>query len=159
MWPQVAHFGVDERPRGLREQHLPPVADRCDASALVHIQTDIALLRQPRFTRVQAHTHPDGAICEGPLTVLSCTDCIGCTTEGDEERVSLSIDLDAVVRGEGSTEASAMLVQGISITLAEPLQQTSGALHVREKQGDDTCGQITHRGKNHLPVGAACLPG
>jgi hypothetical protein len=107
---------------------------------------------------VQSHAHPDGAICEGALAVLGRSDRIGCAAEGDEERVTLGIDLDAVVRGEGGTEASAMLVQGISVTVAESLQQTSGALHVREKQGDDTCGQITHRGENHLPVGALCLP-
>jgi hypothetical protein len=94
------------------------VADGRDAGAFVHVETDIALLGQPRLTRVQAHAHSDGSVVEGALAILGRSDRVGCAAEGDEERVTLSVDLDAVVRGEGGTEAPPMLAQGISVTVA-----------------------------------------
>jgi hypothetical protein len=79
------------------------MADRRDPCTLVDIEADIPLLGQPRLTRMQTHPHPDRAARERALSFLGSPYRIRSTTEGDEERVTLRIDLDAIVRRERCT--------------------------------------------------------
>ena len=41
---EVAHVGVDERPRGLRQEHLPSVTDGRDPGCLVDVEADVPLV-------------------------------------------------------------------------------------------------------------------
>jgi len=91
---------------------------------------------------MQSHAHPNRAVREGALAVRGGGDGIRSPAEGDEERVTLRVYLDAVVRGEGGPETSAMLVQGLSVAVAELMQQPRRALHIREQQSDDTGGEV-----------------
>ena len=131
---QVADTGVDERARRLGEEHLPSMADGGDARALVHVDPDVSLLRQPRLTRVQPHAHPDRAVRERALAVRGGGDCIGRAAEGDEERVTLRVHLDALVVGKRRAESPPMLVQCLAIVVAELVQQPRRAFDVREQQ-------------------------
>src|SRR5207244_1252527 len=97
---EVAEGRVDERARRLREEHLPSMADCGDAGAFVHVDSDVPLVRQPRLTRMQSHAHPYRAVREGALAVGGSGDGIRRSAEGDEERVTLCVHLDAFVRGK-----------------------------------------------------------
>jgi class 3 adenylate cyclase len=118
------------------------VTDRCDARALVDVEADVSLRGQPRLTRVEPHPHPDRAACQRALSILGGCDGIRRPTEGGEERVTLGIHLDPVVRGEGGAQNAAMLVQGPGVALAELLEQPRRALHVGEEQRDHARGTI-----------------
>jgi len=131
---EVADTGVDERVRRLGEEHLPSMADGGDARALVHVDPDVSLLRQPRLTRVQPHAHPDRALRERALAVLGGGDGIGRAAEGDEERVTLRVHLDAVVVGKRRAKTTPVLEQGLPVVVAELVQQLRRALDVREQQ-------------------------
>jgi hypothetical protein len=120
---EVANRRLDERPRGLGE-------------------ADVSLRGQPRLTRVEPHPHPDRAACQRALSILGGCDGIRRPTEGGEERVTLGIHLDPVVRGEGGAQNAAMLVQGPGVALAELLEQPCRALHVGEEQRDHARGTI-----------------
>jgi hypothetical protein len=54
---QVTDVRVHEHTGRLRQEHLPAVADGGDACALVHVEADVALVRQPWLARVQPHPH------------------------------------------------------------------------------------------------------
>ena len=131
---QVADIRVDERARRLGEEHLPSMADGGDARALVHVDPDVSLLRQPRLTRVQPHAHPDRAVRERALAVRGGGDRIRRAAEGDEERVTLRVHLDALVVGKRRAESPPMLVQCLPVVVAELVQQPRRALDVREQQ-------------------------
>jgi hypothetical protein len=117
--PQVANIHVHERMRRLREQHLAAVADRRDAGALVHVQTDIAGLGQPRLSRVQPHPNPYRPIGQRPLALGSSGDSVRRTGEGDEECVTLRVDLDTLVLRKRNPEPPPMLLQRLPVVVAE----------------------------------------
>ena len=50
---------VDQRAGGGGDEHLAPVARRRDPGCPVHVDTDVALLREQGRTGVEAHAHPD----------------------------------------------------------------------------------------------------
>src|SRR4029079_2033218 len=58
---EVADLGVDEPFGRLRHEHLAAVTDGGDTRTLVHVETDVTLLRQPRLARVQTHPHANRA--------------------------------------------------------------------------------------------------
>jgi hypothetical protein len=100
----------------------------------VHVDSDVSLVRQPRLTRMQSHANPDRAVRERALAVRGGGDRIGSSAEGDEERVTLRVHLDAVVIGERRPESPPMLVQRLLITVAELMQQSRRALDIRKQQ-------------------------
>ena len=134
MHAQVADTCVDERARRLGEEHLPSMADGSDAGALVHVDPDVSLVRQPRLTSMQPHANPDRAVRERALAVCGGGDRIGSSAEGDEERVTLRVHLDALVVGKRRPESPPMLVQCVPIAVAELMQQSRRALDVRKQQ-------------------------
>ena len=97
MHAEVADVCVHEHTGRLREEHLPAVADRGDPCALVHVEADIALLRQARLARVQPHPHPYRPVGKRALAGRCSGNGVRCTGEGDEERVALRVDLDALM--------------------------------------------------------------
>jgi hypothetical protein len=64
--------------------------------------------------------------------------------ESDEERITLCVDLDALVVGERRAESPPMLMQRIPVVVAELVQQPRRSLHVREQQRHDAGREIAH---------------
>ena len=144
MHAQVADVRVHERTGRLRQQHLAAVADGGDPRALVHVEADVPLLGQPRLARVQPHPHADRPVGQRALAVSGSGDGVRRAGEGDEERITLRVDLDALVLGKRRAESPPMLVQRLPVVVAELVQQPRRALHVREQQRHDTGREIAH---------------
>ena len=141
---QVAHNRVHERMGRLRQEHLPAVADGGDPRAPMYVEADVSLLAQPRLAGMQPHPHADRPVGQRALAVGSGGDGVRGAGEGDEERVTLCIDLDARMVGERGAESAPMLLQRLPVIVAEPVQQPRRALHVREQQRHDTRRKIAH---------------
>ena len=56
--------------------------------------------------------------------------------KGDEQRVSLGLDVDAAVRGEGRSEKPLVNVEQRRVGLALLAEQAGGALDVGHNEGD-----------------------
>ena len=141
---QVADVSVHERTGRLREEHLAAVADGGDPGALVHVEADVSLLGQARLARVQPHPHANRPVGKYALAIRSSGDRVRRAGEGDEERVTLRVDLDAVVIGEHRAEPPPMLLQRLSVVVAKCVQQPRRALHVGEQQRHDASREIPH---------------
>jgi hypothetical protein len=99
VFAEIAHaVRPQQRGGGSRDEDLAPVAGGGDPGGAVHVRADVALAGQQRRPRVEAHPHRDR---ERLLRFASRGERPGRGREGDEERVALSVDLDAAVPGEG----------------------------------------------------------
>ena len=143
---EVPNVGIDERPRRLREENLPTVADRRDARALVDVEPDVTLLGQSRLACVQPHSYLDGAAREGALAVAGSGDGVRGPRERNEEGVALGIDLDAVAFGDGRAKQPAVLVKCLRIVVTELVQELRRALDVGEEERDHTGREIARHG-------------
>ena len=141
---QVADVRVNECTGRLRQEHLPAVPDGGDTRALVHVEPDVTLVRQPRLARVQPHAHANRPAGKCALAVRSGGDGVRRAGEGDEKRITLRVDLDALVVGKRRAESPPMLVQRLPVVVAELMQQPRRALHVREQQSHDTARETAH---------------
>ena len=84
----------------------------------MHVETDVTLFRQPRLARVQAHPHANRAAGKSTLAVRSSGDRVRRAGEDDEERITLRVDLDALVLGERRAESPPMLLQRLPVVIA-----------------------------------------
>jgi hypothetical protein len=75
-----------------------------------------------------------------PLDVDGCSDSVACARKGEEERVALSIDLDAVRRAECAPDDAPMLDDQIGVALGEPPEQMGRLFDVREGERDGPAG-------------------
>ena len=141
---QVADVRVNECTGRLRQEHLPAVPDGGDTRALVHVEPDVTLVRQPRLARVQPHAHANRPAGKCALGVRGGGDGARRAGEGDEERITLRVDLDALVVGKRRAELPPMLVQRLPVVVAELMQQPRRALHIGEQQGHDTARETAH---------------
>ena len=67
--PEVAGAHLNERPRGLRQEDLAPVADGGDARRPVDVDADVAVRGRSRLAGVEPHPDPDGAAGQRPLGI------------------------------------------------------------------------------------------
>ena len=101
---------------------------------------------------MQAHPHLDGAWRERLLTLRRSGQRLDRIGKRVQERVSLRVDLDAAVRGEGAAQEPAVLGERLDIAgLAELLDQPRRALDVGEQEGDNSARKLGH------PVGVSRL--
>ena len=149
MHTQVTDVRVHEHTGRLRQEHLPAVADGGDACALVRVEADVALVRQPWLARVQPHPHTYPPVGKCALAVRRGGDGVRRAGEGDEERVTLRVDFDALVVDEHRAESPPMLVQRLSVVVSELVQQPRRALHVREQQRHDAGRESAHHRNDH----------
>ncbi len=105
-------------------------------------EADVPLLADCGLARVQSHAHPYPAaigplvLGQGPLgndrgphgCVRAC--------KGEEERVSLRVDLTPTVALGRLADDALVLAQDLAVAGAEPLQECRRALDVREEEGD-----------------------
>ncbi len=154
---EVAHVGVDERPRGLREEHLPSVTDGRDPGSLVDVEADVPLVGEPGLARVQPHPHPDRATRERQLRVYGCSDSLRCTAKCDKEGVALRVHLGAVVRGKRPPEQSPVLVERVGVRVPQLVQKLRRPLDVREEKRDDSGRKRGRHADHDHGTGHACL--
>ena len=100
------------------------------------IDADVTLVDQQRLAGVDAHADADRGVCQHGLPCLSREDRVLRRAEGDEEGVSLGVDLDAGPPSEGVTKEPPVLSERLRIPFAELLEQARGALDVREEECD-----------------------
>ena len=72
----------------------------------------------------------------GALRLDGCRNRIARAREDEEERVSLSVHLDAVGRCEGFAHDPSVRAQELRVCLAEPLEELRRVLDVGEDEGD-----------------------
>ncbi len=65
-------------------------------------------------------------------------------TEGDEEGVSLGVDLDAAVGGERVAQDGALVFEGVSVVVTEGAEEARRALDGGEDERDGAFGQLSH---------------
>ena len=70
---------------------------------------------------MQPHPHADRPVGQRALAVSGGGDGVRGASEGDEERVTLCIDLDARMVRERGAESAPMLLQRLPIIGAEPV--------------------------------------
>ncbi len=126
------------------------MANRTNASRAHDVETDVALLVNRGLAGVQSHAHADD-LSAWPVRGRMRTLCfyrrghgVSCAREGEEECVSLGIDLDAVVGTESATSDSSMRGQDVGILVAEPLEQLRRVLDVGEEERHRPSRQLGH---------------
>jgi hypothetical protein len=128
----------------------------------VHPQPDVALLFDHRLARVQSHTdaHPDAL---GPLVLgeRSLRDDGGSQSgvgagEGEEERVSLTVDLAALTLLCGCPQDAPLLGQNRAVALPQLFEQPRRPLDVRKQEGDRAAVKLR---RGHLATRLAPLSG
>jgi len=119
-----------------------------DAGRTVDVTTDVALLGEKRRTGVQTDPHLDLPRREGLRHLSRGSKGPWCGGEGEEEGVSLRVDLDPVVASAGFADDPAMLRQGIRVALgAELMQEPRRPLDVGEEEGDSASREIRAHGE------------
>ena len=135
--PQLVKPGRDERGGGRRDEHLAAVSRRCDTGALVHVLSDVALLREEWGTRVQPHAHLNGAGRKRLGHFPGSRDRTRRGREGDEEGIALRVHFDPMMGVERLPQHAPVLCQRTRVSLCAQLVQELGrALDVREEEGD-----------------------
>ena len=149
---EIRELQLDELSRGGRDEHLATVTGRGDACSSVDIASDVALVGQQRRPCVQTNPHFDRAGRELLGHVARGLECSRCRRKGDEERVSLSVDLNSIVAGARLADYAAMLCERLRVLLRpELVQELRRALHVGEEESDGSRGEITPHKRHHAP--------
>jgi hypothetical protein len=143
----------DQLTRRLRHQHLAAVASGRDARRAMDVDPHVTLVRQERLAGMHAHPHADRSL-QLRLRLARCRQRIRRTRERDEERIPLSVHLDAAVTTEHATQHAAVVRQRIGIRIAEPVQQPRRALDIREEERDRSRRKRSHRSMMRRPASA-----
>ena len=134
--PEVENGRIDELPRRLGQQHLRPVCGRRDACSFMDVATDIPLVREDRLAGVDPHTNFGRARREAILSDPRRLYGIEGSSEGEEERVTLRVDLDTPVSRGGLAQDPAVLGEHLDVRVAQFMKQAGRALDVREDKRD-----------------------
>ena len=135
-------FVGDQLACGARNQHLPTLAGRADPRRAMHVQADVVIQPDLRLAGVHAdaHAHLDAL---GPtlgrrraLRAHGGGDRVARSPEGDEEPVTLGMDLAPVVLLERRAQQALMLGQHLGVATAQPRQQSRRTLDVTEQERD-----------------------
>lgn len=65
--------------RGLRDEHVTPMADRSDSGRTMNVDADIALGSHEWFARVNPHSHSKRPARKLLLPLAGRSKCIACT--------------------------------------------------------------------------------
>lgn len=95
------------------------MADGGNTRSLMDVKADVPLRGQLGLAGVQAHPHPDRPRGKCALAIRSGSDGVRGAGERNEERITLRVDLDALVVGKCRAESPPMLVQRRPIAVAE----------------------------------------
>jgi hypothetical protein len=111
------------------------VAGGGDPRGAMNVDADVALVREQRLARVDAHAHADRP-AQGCLSFPGGLERVLRTCKSDEEGIALRVDLDATVSRERLAERAAVLRQHLGVAVAELTQQARRSLDVREEKSD-----------------------
>ena len=106
----------------------------------------ISLRRPDRFPAVKANAHPyDSAFWpslsrKGTLDRYSRSNCLRSTGEHDEERVPLSIDFAALVRGKRGPQQGAVGGQHLGVAIPKVQSQGGTVFNVSVQHREGTAG-------------------
>ena len=152
--------GVEQCPRGRRQQHLPAVRRGHDARDAVHVDADIRRPGRERLARVDArpyrHACTIGPVVRGELALqVRCRgDRVACAREDREVGVAMRIDLVPAGRVAGRAQDATVVVEHGRVAVAQRAQQPRRALDVGLHERDGAAGQRALRhGSN---VSAPC---
>ena len=128
---------VEEDARRLREHDLASVARSCNPRGEMDVVPDVALVRGERSARVEADAQLDRAVGERAGHRACRGDRSRRGLEGEEERVSLRVDLDPVLGSARLTDDATVLRKRLRVRVgAELAQELRRALDVGEEEGD-----------------------
>jgi hypothetical protein len=116
---EVAQVDVDEACRRGRQDYLTTMSSRADASCSVDVDTDVPLVGDERLSRVDPDSYSDLPVRHRGLALDRCGHGVACFREGEEERVSLGVDLDSVVFTECLTKEPAVLEQDPRVVITQ----------------------------------------
>ena len=133
---EVDERAVDKLGGRTGEDDLASVAYSGDAGGKVHIAADVALLRDERRARVQSDSHLDRPRREPLGHRLGSGERSRRCGKGEEERVSLGVDLYPSLGSAGRADHATMLGQSISVRIVAELVTTASALDVGEQERD-----------------------
>ena len=85
------------------DEDLAAVPGRGDPCGAVHVDADVALIREQRLSGVKPHSHADRTGRESLASVRCRSQRIRRLREGHEEGVPLRVDLDAIVSRKSVT--------------------------------------------------------
>jgi hypothetical protein len=164
--PQVSQRHVRDRVVAeqlaccLRCEHLAAVPCCGDAAAAVDTEPHVRLAAHRRLTRVNAHAQELRALrplmrCQPALTGDRSQKGIFRTSEGDEERVALRVDLVATVLGKGFPQDPLVICERLAVALSSTLlDQLCRALDVGEEEGDGADRQLAYGVHAHSRITA-----
>jgi hypothetical protein len=112
------------------------VAGGGDAGGAVDVDAHVSLLGEQRLARVQPHADSDRARAQRLLPRRRGRDRVAGTGEGEEERISLRVDLRGVEAADDVAEHASMVGYCVRISVFELSQQSRRAFDVREEEGD-----------------------
>jgi hypothetical protein len=108
------------------------------------VDADVAVLRQQRFSGVDADPDTDWSTAECITSLRGGGQSVLRTAEGDEEGVALRVNLHPAVPCERMPELSPVVGENASVPVAELLQKARGSLNVGEQEGDRSRGELRH---------------
>ena len=114
---------VDEVAGRTRQHYLAPVPGRAYPRGEVDVVSDVALIRDERRTRVQADTQLDRPRCQSVRHRLRCRNRPLDGREGEEEGVSLVVDLDPALGRARLAHDVPVLGEGVRIRFRTQLVQ------------------------------------
>ena len=150
------------------DEYLPAVGGGADTCRFVHVVPDVALRAQVRCTRMDTDTDVYRAGRQVLEALLGRRDRVQRRRKGDEERVSLGVDLDASVTGERLAQDPPVLLERLGIgRRPEIVQERGRALDIREEERDRASREVAARHRSELAtriqparmVGTASDPG
>src|SRR5437764_8488326 len=116
----------------------------------MHAYPDVTVRRWCGFARVHADPHSECATVR-PLVLRECALRVGSsahrvlrTSERDEERVALRVDLVPVVPYKRIAQQEAVILERRGVAAPELVQQLGGSLDVGEQEGDRPRRPLAH---------------
>jgi hypothetical protein len=137
--PEIGEVRVDEGRGRRRQDHLAAVTCRGDSRSEVDVVPDVTLVGHERSPGVQTHPDLDRSGSERLGESGGGRQRSGRRREGEEEGVSLGIDLDAPLGRARLPDQQPVLGECLGVGLRSQLaQELRRALDVREEEGDGT---------------------
>jgi hypothetical protein len=134
---------LEEIRRRPRQLHLSAVRSSRDPRRAMYIHTDVTVIRQQRFPRVEAHPHAQRAFSQRVLRFGGRCHRVARGRERDEERVALRVHLDTPVPRNRIPHPLPVPRQFARVLLRPQLvQERCRLLHICEEERDGAAREV-----------------